>query len=254
MPVAALCFEHFGTSFLFMIQGILLLAAASLECFIRIEEKLTQTRLTQLKHYIGDIQEGFSYLKSEPGLVGIYCYFFFTMFCYQGIATIIIPFFESHPVLTVTSYSLLLSVETFARFLSGLFNYNIKLPTSKKYHIATFAYFFYEIVDALLMVVAFPVMIIFRFLLGFIGTTSANIRISAIQSYLPSEKRGRINSISSLLAFAGIFCGSLLSGILGEYLPYQAIGLLYGAIGSAAVYFFIMRNKTHIAKLYNREI
>ncbi|MDA3731794.1 MFS transporter [Niameybacter massiliensis] len=253
-PVAALIFEHFGVSFLFVLEGVLLIVAASFECFIKVKETLTKPDSTSYKVYLEELKQGFCYIQGEKGLLAIFTYFFFTMFASQATALLLVPFFENHQFLTLTSYSLLISAETIGRTLSGTFHYLFKIPTKARFKVAASVYVLYDLLEGIMLFMAFPVMLIIRFLLGFMGTNSANIRMSSVQSYVPSEIRGRVNGFSSILSMAGVCCGSLVSGILGEYFNYAHLALVYGIIGTLAAYFLIIKNKDAVSAIYNREL
>ena len=59
-----------------------------------------------------------------------------------------------------------------------------------------------------------PVMMVSCFLTGILGVTSYTIRISATQSYVPDEKKGRFNGAFNMLNTVGSFTGNLLAGAL----------------------------------------
>ena len=75
-PIAALIFEQYGVSFIFLIEAILLFIAACFETQIRIDEKSVQHHKSQLTSFKGMIKEGIDYLKSEQGILSVFVFFF----------------------------------------------------------------------------------------------------------------------------------------------------------------------------------
>jgi hypothetical protein len=97
-------------------------------------------------------------------------------------------------------------------------------------------------------------MIVNRFLCGFLGVNSATLRGAAVQRYLPTDMRARVNGLFSVLIYIGVMIIQLVAGALGEILPYRMVALTFGISGLIAVYFIVMRNKGEIKKIYEAEI
>ena len=91
-----------------------------------------------------------------------------TIFASQGVSLLLVPFFQSHMIYNTTHYSLLLSAETIGRTVGGALHYMIKIPIEKRYAIASKVYIIYDALDGILMFVAFPIMIIIKFIEGFL--------------------------------------------------------------------------------------
>lgn len=253
-PIAAIVYESVGIEILFIIEGLLLLICASVELFIKYEESNRINDKYKLQEYFTDIKEGVLYLKKEKGILFIYLYMAVTIFASQGVSLLLVPFFQSHMVYNTTHYSLLLSAETIGRTVGGALHYMIKIPVGKRYAIASKVYIIYDVLDGVLMFVAFPIMIIMRFVEGFLGVNSANIRESSVQSYIPKEKRARVNSFFQLLVFGGMFLANLVAGVLGEIFSLPIAGAVFGCCGVIGALILICKNKTEISKIYNRDI
>lgn len=253
-PIAAIVYESVGIEILFIIEGLLLLICASVELVIKYEEGNRITDKYKLQEYFTDIKEGVLYLKKEKGILFIYLYMAVTIFASQGVSLLLVPFFQSHMVYNTTHYSLLLSAETIGRTVGGALHYMIKIPVGKRYAIASKVYIIYDVLDGVLMFVAFPIMIIMRFVEGFLGVNSANIRESSVQSYIPKEKRARVNSFFQLLVFGGMFLANLVAGVLGEIFSLPIEGAVFGCCGVIGALILICKNKTEISKIYNRDI
>lgn len=253
-PIAAIVYESVGIEILFIIEGVLLLICASVELFIKYEEGNRIADKYKLQEYFTDIKEGVLYLKKEKGILFIYLYMAVTIFASQGVSLLLVPFFQSHMVYNTTHYSLLLSVETIGRTVGGVLHYMIKIPEGKRYAIASKVYIIYDLLDGVLMFVAFPIMVIMRFIEGFLGVNSANIRESSVQSYIPKEKRARVNSFFQLLVFGGMFLANLVAGVLGEIFSLPIAGAVFGCCGVVGALILICKNKIEISKIYNRDI
>lgn len=114
-------------------------------------------------------------------------------------------------------------------------------------------YILYELLDGVMLLLSYPLMIVIRFALGFLGVNSATLRAAAVQKYLPSEVRARVEAVFSLLTALGAIVFPLLAGALGEVMPYRFAPLVMMGIGLLAVYFIIIRNKRHIIPIYEED-
>jgi MFS transporter, DHA3 family, macrolide efflux protein len=99
------------------------------------------------------------------------------------------PFFENHPMLDVTMYALLISFATAGRLFGGLMHYVVKIPTHLRFKVAAIVYFSLNIISGILLFTNYYFMIALQFLMGLLSINSFNIRMSSVQSYVPSEKR-----------------------------------------------------------------
>jgi MFS family permease len=93
-------------------------------------------------------------------------------------------------------------------------------------------------------------MIVIRFILGFLGVNSATLRAAAVQKYLPSEIRARVEALFTTLISLGQIIMSLVAGALGEWLHYPIVSLIFGGLGVMCVYLIVIRNRSHIKLLY----
>lgn len=75
--------------------------------------------------------------------------------------------------------------------------------------------------DACLLWLPYPLMLVNRALCGFLGIQSATIRQAAVQRYIPDRLRARLNAYESLLCTAAGAVLSLAIGALGEVLDYR---------------------------------
>lgn len=97
-------------------------------------------------------------------------------------------------------------------------------------------------------------MIISFFVVGILGVTSYNIRISATQSYLPDSKRGRFNGTFQMICTAGNIVGQLLAGMMGDVMDERKIMVILMSINMLAIFFVMYRRKEYVKKVYNRSL
>ncbi len=253
-PIAALIFEQYGVSFIFLIEAILLFIAACFETQIRIDEKSVQHHKSQLTSFKGMIKEGIDYLKSEQGILSVFVFFFFLQMAGQAIDVLLYPFFENSPNLDVKQYALLVSFATAGRMFGGMLHYVSKIKAEKRFMIAAIVYFSLNFLNGSLLFLNYISMLIIQFIIGILSINSYNIRMSAVQSYVPTEKRGRVNGIFHIMTTIGMLIGRLLSGYLGELFDYQYIVLGMNIMSLLAFVFIVLKNRVSIAQVYNRKI
>ena len=91
----------------------------------------------------------------------------------------------------------------------------LSLPERKRFGFLFGVYQTYELMDACLLWLPYPLMLVNRALCGFLGIQSATIRQAAVQRYIPDRLRARLNAYESLLCTAAGAVLSLAIGALG---------------------------------------
>lgn len=254
LPVAAIIFDRYGVSAIFLIEGVLLSIASLFEMRIRVDESQVKTHKDNPQSFIVMVKEGISYLKEERGIWAIFVFFFFLLMAGEGVNVLLYPFFENHPVWTVTQYALLISFATGGRLFGGVMHYFIKIPSHVRFNIAAFVYFSLSIINGVLLFLGYPMMIVAQVLVGLLSINSFNIRMSSVQSYVPSAKRGRVNGIYHIMTALGSIIGRLLAGTLGEFFPFAWIALFMSMGGMVAFFMIIIKNRESVKLVYNRTI
>ncbi len=253
-PVAALLFNRYGPSGIFLIEGVLLIIASLFEMQIKLQEKHLNNLAIRVQSFKGMVKEGFSYLSNEKGLLSIFIFFFVFMMANEGLNVLLYPFFENHPTLTVNHYAWAISFVTIGRLVGGLLHYIFKVPTNKRYMIAAIVYFSLNFLNATLLLVPYPLMLVVQVFVGVLSINSFNIRMSSVQSYVPAEKRGRINGFYQIMTAFGMIIGRIFAGFAGEYYEYTHIIIFMSTIGLISFFVFIAANKKHVSAVYNREV
>lgn len=253
MPLAALVYGCAGIEVLFLVEGIMLLIAAAFESQIDYAHEKKQTAQS-FAQYREDMLEGFRYLKREKGVRSIYSYMMVTNAAGKGAGMMALAHFQSSSVLTTAMYGLLTSAETIGRLIGSAVHYQLKIPEEKRYALTVRVYMIYEACDGLMLFMAYPVMLLARFLCGFLGSQTAAIRLAAVQNYLPADMRARVNGLFSVLVSGCMIVVQLSVGALGEVLPYPVVALLFAAFAFAMILLCIVRNRAHVEPVYNRKV
>lgn len=249
-PLSTMIYVQLGIPFLFCIVGGLLLLASAFESQIRIEEKQASAQKFNFKAYRHQISEGFSYMKQEKGLRNIYSYMAITNACGNGTELMTMTYFQTAPGLTTTMYALLTSAVTFGRMIGGFIHYAIKIPQPLRYPMTVFVYRIYQFIDGIVLFLPYPLMLALRALCGFLGVNSATLRETAVQSYLPTEMRARVNSLLNVAISLMVLIMQLIVGVLGEFLPYRLVAVFCAVFGFICIQLFVVRNRKDIEPLY----
>lgn len=89
-----------------------------------------------------------------------------------------------------------------------------------------------------------------RAICGFVGFTSATLRQTAVQRYIPEEYRARVNAVQDALIYAIGSMLAVLIDIAGEVLDHWLAMSVAGVFTLIACWFSIWRNRKHIKKIY----
>ena len=257
IPIAAFFIQNFdnGTAIIMIFNAITFVVAALFETTIKINEKLND-KPPLGNQFIFDMKEALAYYKQEKGILAIGLLFTAFAFIYSTHDVLYLPFFESSPNFTIQDYSFIISANALGRITGGLVHYLFKYPVHRRYQIAVLIYFSVEIIGATQLYYPLPLMIISAFFVGLIAVTSFNIRMSATQSYIPNDKRARINSAQNLMHGLGSIIGLLVIGYLATYVTndYRLLVLGSAVVSLGAILLFPVRLKKEFIKIYNREV
>lgn len=263
MPVSAFLYNLIGIAPLLMINAGTFFIAACFETQIKKEEKyidLQRESLTEeqknesrLKLLIEDLKEGFKYLYNEKGLFAVACYFGFSSLQSGGIEVCVLPYFKGAYSNGEYLFGVVMGAGVIARAIGGGIHYNIKLPVNKKYYIALAVYILITIIEGTYLYTPIVIMIIMSACEGLLGITSYTIRISATQSYVPDERKGRFNGAFNVISTIGALLGELISGALTTAVPLRGVVSIFSAVTFISAIIFIGGNKKHIAPIYNRQ-
>ena len=259
VPVSAFLYRKIGLSPLLAINALCFLIAAIMETQIRADERYLVTQqetrdhdLKASKQMLRDIREGFSYLRSEKGLLAIALYFAFSAIT-GGVSTVIVlPWFKSVYENGEYLYMLVWGMALLGRAIGGMVHYRVNIPPKYRYRTALAVYIVISVLEGVYLFTPIPVMMALCFIVGIGGITSYTIRISATQSYVPDERKGRFNGAFNMISTAGALLGEVLAGGLTLLLPERAVLLGAMLLCALAAIVFIGGGREHVAYIYNR--
>lgn len=251
-PAAAFLYEKMTMKQIFYIVFGLTMLSVLLEGSIR-EKGGRGEDAYSFSQYKRDIAEGFAYLKREKGIRNIYTYMSITQGTSNGMELITQAFYQTNPVFNVTMLGFLRSAEMTGRILGGFFQYIREIPAKKRYAFTRFVYLFYSAVDMVLLFLPYPAMLAGRFACGALGTTSATIRETAVQSYLPERMRARVNAFFDVFFAVGGMLFQLLAGVLGQVFSYRTVAVLLGMVSFFSVFFLIILPAKENRPVYEAE-
>lgn len=238
-PVAAFLYTATTMQNIFFMTAGITLLSVLVESGIGKDRKSEKNTYT-LHQYFTDICESFTYLKKEKGICNIYMNMGIMQGTSEGMGIMTQAYYQTQPYLTVTMLGLLISAEMIGRLAGGMVQYKKEIPAKKRYGFTKFVYLFYSAADMIILFLPYPVMLICRFICGGLGISSATIRETAVQSYLPEQMRARVNAFFNVLfAIGGVFF-QFLAGALGQILPYRAVAVLFGMIAVGGIVIFII--------------
>ncbi len=239
-PVAAYLYSATSIDKILLGVAVLLFIAATAELFIAEIQSENGKKITSLSRFLEDFREGLIFIKRERGIRNIYIY--------MGIANgvglsnnlMTQTFFQTTLGLTAAMLGLLKSAETIGRLLGGVFQYKFTIKPQKRYGITKAVYIFYDTMDMILLFLPYPLMLINRFACGAMGMTSLTIREAAVQSYLPSDMRAKVNALFSAYSASVMVLFQLTAGYLGDLFGFRKVVVLISAIGLLCVVIFIV--------------
>ena len=249
-PVATFLYQVMDMGYIFLSVAGIGAVAVVFEVMIT-EKKYEKGETVTLLGYWQSLKEGFLYLKQEKGIRNIYTYMSITNGASSGIAVMTQAFYQTQPWLSATMLGFLKSSETVGRVLGGFFQYKKEIPPKKRYGFTKLVYATYDLMDAFLLFMPYPFMLLNRFICGSLGSQSAIIRQAAVQSYLPPLMRARINGLFNVLFAAGGIAFYLLAGYLGQIMPYRIVALVLGLATFLSMFVFIWLPKEENAKVYS---
>ncbi len=239
-PVAAYLYSVTSIDKLFLGVAALLFIAATAELFIAEIHSENGKKITSLHRFLEDFREGLIFIKRERGIRNIYIYMGIANGVGLSNSLMTQTFFQTTLGLTAAMLGLLKSAETIGRLLGGVFQYKFTIKPQKRYGITKVVYIFYDTMDMILLFLPYPLMLINRFACGAMGMTSLTIREAAVQSYLPSDMRAKVNAFFSAYSASVMVLFQLSAGYLGDLFGFRKVVVLLSAIGLLCVVIFIV--------------
>ena len=258
LPLATIAYNAFGLAPLLAVNSVFFFIAAIFETRISDVEtiqKIHPEGSYSTKSYFSDMKEGIHYLASEKGLLAVTLYFTAMSVAGGASQVITLPWFKGAFDNGEYLYMFVSIFSVIGRSLGGVIHYKVELPAKRKFGIALFVYISIAVVEAFYLYTPLYSMAIGSFIIGIFGVTSYNIRVSATQSHVPHDMKGRFNGAFFMLNTVGALSGELLAGLLSEIIPMRATLTVFMLVFNAlAALIIIGGNKKHVAPLYNRNV
>jgi MFS family permease len=260
IPVSAFVYNQVGITPLLAVDAVSFFIAALLEMRIQAEEKYIEKQreaLTMQKEQkkvsqlLFDIREGFRYLWSEKGLFAVAIYFTVSSMVGGCSSVITLPYFKGNFKNGEYIYMLVWGMALVGRAVGGGIHYQVKLPAKAKYAIALMVYIVISVIEGSYLYFPIKMMLPLTFLTGILGVTSYTIRISATQSYVPDEKKGRFNGAFNMLNTLGALLGEAAAGLLTVVMSERYVLSMFELFCMIAAIVFIGGNRKQVKKIYN---
>ena len=258
VPISTFVYNAVGIGPLMIANALCFFLAAVVETRIKTEEKYVEEQKNtesenKVRQMLSDTKAGFQYLWSEKGLFCIALYFLFSSIG-GGVSNVgLLPYMKANIQNGEYYYLLFGGVMMAGRTLTSTWHYRHKIPVDKKFMITLIVYVSISIMGGTMLFFPLAVFFIFGFLQGCFGVTSYTIRISATQSYVPDEKKGRFNGAFNMLSVLGALIGQGLAGVLSEFLDMRFVLLLTEMVVMISALVIMGGNRKHVAPIYNRE-
>lgn len=258
VPVSAFVYNTVGMVPLFAIDAVSFFLAAVMETRITAEEKYIDTQRATAsagstgRRLLDDIREGFRYLLGERGLLAVAVYFTFSALSQGASSAVTLPFFKEFFENGEYVFILVQGAAVVGRSIGSAVLYRLRLPAERKFAIALGVYLTIALIGAVYLYLPTRVMLLLLFCQGILGVTSYTIRISATQSYVPDEKKGRFNGAFNMLNTVGSFTGTLIAGALTNVLPARWVLTGFYLLEAAMAGAVIGGGRRQIAPIYNR--
>lgn len=253
MPLAAILMDTIGVANILIIQGILAVSASVVESRIDItEESHLESESISICQWWQDFCDGFRYLKGEKGLTSLFAYRAVSTGAAIGYGPILIAFFRTTPGFTAFMYSFFSVSEFIGRVIGGFFQYNVKISKKKRYIFTFLTYQTYDLMDAVLLWLPYPMMLVNRAICGFLGTNSITLRETAVQGYLPEAYRARVNAFQEAVISAAGSILALMIGLLGEVVDYRTTVTISALFVVFVCWITVWRNRNKIRMIYEQ--
>ncbi|MBQ8995298.1 MAG: MFS transporter [Oscillospiraceae bacterium] len=252
-PVVSVIYKQVGLANMLFFQAVCSLLACLIESRIEIEETVTEGTKLSVKQWWGDLKEAVKYLKEEPGILYQTLYSDFSNGTSTGYEALTVAFFSTAAGFSPKLYAINEGIYLLGRTIGGILLVRKETPKEKKFEKTLRIYLTHDIMDAILLYLPFPFMIVNRGISGFLGVQSGNIRYAAFQKYIPDSMRARLDAFDSV---SFLILNSILTlsiGALGEVLPYRTVMFLFGALTATLCLIFVAGHRRSIEKIYLKD-
>lgn len=252
-PFAAVLLDTVGVPRLLLAEGACAVVAALIESLVHVQEREREhEEAYTLRSWAHDLRDTVRYLSQEDGLKAMFAYMSVSNGLYMGYEPILVAFFRTAPGMSAGLYAFFSATEFVGRTLGSMVQYRVKIPPERRFPFTFAVYQVYDLMDACLLWLPYPLMLANRTLCGFLGGNSSIMREAAMQRYIPERMRSRVNAFQGALMMA---VGSTLAvavGALGEVVDYRWCLTVCGMLTVCTSWIAIWPHRAAVRRIFEK--
>ena len=155
-PFAAVLLDTVGVPRLLLVEGACAAAAALIESLVHVQE---HEEAYTLRSWARDLRDTMGYLANEDGLKAMFAYMSVSNGLYMGYESILIAFFRTAPGVSAGLYAFFSAAEFIGRTVGSAVQYRVKVPRKKRFPFTFAVYKVYDLMDACLLWLPYPLML-----------------------------------------------------------------------------------------------
>lgn len=252
MPLAVILYSRTGMAAILFLGSAVLVIALVMECLIKDKGVGRKDADGFVQDYAVKMKDGVKCLSADKGLLCIQLFLAVDCLAMGAKQVVELPYFMNHFADGGWLYIQIWLASMIGRMAGNGVQYGRKLAPEKRFSTAFSIYLCVYLLGGVYLFMSENIMWIMCFLSGFLSTRSYNIRISAVQSYVEDEKKGRLQSISQFFESGGLVLGQALAGILAIRISERAALAVF--MGAALVFVVVVMGRSaEVKKIYNGE-
>lgn len=239
--IGGFLFAVLGAAFIFIVNGISFLFSALSEVFLKVPPGKNESKVNTFYH---DLKDGLVYFMSNKGLKYLYLVIAPLNLFGMMTMTLLLPLFNASTHLGPAAYGIAMTGMTLGMFSSHSVASSKHLRQVKRQTLFLVSGF---LSSGSMVVLSFtswlPLMTVLMFSSGFgIALTNTSIAV-ALQTAIPSDKRGRVLGFRRMLSGLFMPLGMALAGILAEFIHIPLM-LFLSNVCLLAIFILASRNTT----------
>ena len=218
--IGGVIYVAIGAPYMFLANGISYLISAFTEIFIT--EPKREKKAEKIT-FVEDFKEGFRFLWNFKTLRNLFLLASLLNLFVNAAFILILPYFKSMPFLGPEKYGLFMASIPMGMLVGSALLSIISIKKNQKFKIYKFgALICLGLLPFVVIVENFYVMIPIAFISFLFNVIFNTIFNSAIMLVVPSDKRGKIGALMNTISGGLQPIGTLVGGILGEFMPIRA--------------------------------
>lgn len=227
IPLAVFFYKKFGIEPVFKICWILFGIAATVELFIKAEEKyISKTKSASIVDSWNSFCEGISYVKTEKALLVAIVFELMIAIAIGTQETVLLPYCNNTFNNGYLWYCLIAGALTTGNFWGSGLLYFLKIPRKLWYGAFVTGAIFVSLASAVLLNVPIWLMVILELATGICQLTSSNIINSSTQGFLEDNRKARYNGVAQTFCSLGLLLSQFMSGVCSEVMSLQMSNII----------------------------